>query len=203
MLRLVWLGLLCICTQVFAADSPKIIILGDSLSAGYGIDLEQSWARQLQAKLSVTKYPYQVVNTSISGETTKGASTRIEAILADHAPAIVIIALGGNDGLRGMPIAEIRQNLLTIINACQQHKAQLLLVKMQIPPNYGPEYTQRFQALYDELGQQYQVRTAKFILAGIYGQAELMQEDGIHPRANAQALMLNNLWPDLLPLLHQ
>ncbi|WP_049773007.1 arylesterase [Nitrosococcus watsonii] len=184
-----------------AAAQPAIVILGDSLSASYGLSLEQGWVARLQERLLRKGYPYQVVNASISGETTRGALGRLDSLLAAHQPEIVVIELGGNDGLRGLSLAEIRQNFARIIEKSQQNGAQVLLVKMRLPPNYGPLYTERFEQLFTDLKDEYGVTIAPFILRGIATQAELMQADGIHPRAEAQTLMLDNIWPALASLL--
>jgi acyl-CoA thioesterase-1 len=184
-----------------AAVPPVILILGDSLSASYGIHLEQGWVARLQERLKSKGYPYQVVNASISGETTRGALARLDTLLDAHEPEIVVVELGGNDGLRGLSLSEMQQNFSQIIEQSQQSGAQVLLVSMRLPPNYGPTYTERFQKLFAELGNKYEIAIAPFILRGIATRLELMQSDGIHPRPEAQALMLDNIWPALIPLL--
>lgn len=184
-----------------AAVQPVIVILGDSLSASYGIPQEQGWVMRLQERLTREGYPYQVVNASISGETTRGALSRLDFLLDEHQPEIVVVELGGNDGLRGLSLAEMQRNFSRIIQKSQQNGAKVLLVEMRLPPNYGPLYTEKFEKLFAELKGQYEVATAPFILRGIATQPELMQPDGIHPRLEAQALMLDNIWPALVPLL--
>jgi acyl-CoA thioesterase-1 len=195
------IGLLLQPMAIGAAVPPVILILGDSLSASYGIHLEQGWVARLQERLKGKGYPYQVVNASISGETTRGALARLDTLLDTHEPEIVVVELGGNDGLRGLSLSEMRQNFSQIIEQSQQSGAQVLLVSMRLPPNYGPTYTERFQKLFAELESKYKVATAPFILRGIAARPELMQSDGIHPRLEAQALMLDNIWPALIPLL--
>jgi acyl-CoA thioesterase I len=202
MLRIVLLMVLSYgaITNLSAAEAV-IMVLGDSLSAGYNIEIGQGWVAQLQRQLTEEGYPHRVVNASISGETTHGALARLEGLLAEHHPAIVIVELGGNDGLRGLALEEVRKNLSEIIDRSQQQGAKVLLIKMQLPTNYGPVYTEKFQKLYDELVREYRIASAPFVLEGIADRSELMQEDSIHPRAEAQYLMLNNVWPALRPLL--
>ena len=187
-------------TNLSAAE-PVIVVLGDSLSAGYNIEPNQGWVAELQRRLTEEGYPYRVVNASISGETTRGALARLDGLLSEHRPAIVIVELGGNDVLRGLALEEIRKNLSQIIQRSKQQGARLLLIEMQLPSNYGPIYTKRFQKLFDELVRDYAIATAPFILNGIADRPELMQEDGIHPRVEAQHLMLNNVWPALAQLM--
>jgi acyl-CoA thioesterase I len=195
------MGLLFQFIPVGAVAQPTILVLGDSLSAGYGINLQESWVARLQERLRGEGYLYQVVNASISGETTRGALVRLDTLLTNHEPAIVVIGLGGNDGLRGFPLSEIRRNFAKIIEKSQESDAKVLLVRMRLPPNYGPLYTEQFEKLFTELERDYGVATAPFILEGIALQLELMQPDGIHPQAEAQGQMLDNVWPALVPLL--
>jgi acyl-CoA thioesterase I len=195
------IGLLFQALPVGMAAQPTILVLGDSLSAGYGINLQESWVARLQERLGGEGYAYQVVNASISGETTRGALARLDALLTNHEPAIVIVELGSNDGLRGFPLSEMRRNFAGIIKKSQGSGAKVLLVRMRLPPNYGPLYTEQFEALFNELERDYGVATAPFILEGIALQLELMQPDGIHPQAAAQEQMLDNVWPALVPLL--
>lgn len=194
-------GLLLQSIPIGATTQPVILILGDSLSASYGIHLDQGWVAQLQNRLIDKGYAYQVVNASISGETTRGALARLDTLLEAHKPKIVIVELGGNDGLRGLSLAEMQRNFSRIIEKSQQSGARVLLVKIRLPPNYGPVYTGRFQKLFIKLEKKYKVTMAPFILQGIATRPELMQPDGIHPRAKAEVLMLNNIWPALAPLL--
>lgn len=185
----------------FAATDPVILVLGDSLSAGYGIDTKRSWVGLLQQRLAQQGYSYRVVNASISGDTLRGARTRLGELLNSHGPIIVVVELGGNDGLRGLPISELRDNLSKILEACRARAAEVVLVAMRLPPNYGGHYTERFEAVYRELAKEHDVILAPFILDGIADHPELMQDDGVHPRTAAQERMLDNLWPSIVPLL--
>jgi len=183
------------------AAAPTILVLGDSLSAGYGIRVEQGWVALLQARLRAKGYGHRVVNASSSGETTGGALARLPRALATHRPAIVIVELGGNDGLRGLPIADIRRNFEAIIRSSQQAGARILLVGMKIPPNYGPAYTRDFYGVYGDLAQQYKLPSVPFLLENVAPDEALFQEDGIHPTAAAQPRLLDEVWPHLRPLL--
>lgn len=175
--------------------------MGDSLSAGYGIRVEQGWVALLQNRLERAGYEYRVVNASASGETTGGALARLPRALDKHRPAIVIIELGGNDGLRGLPIADVRRNFESMLRLSQRSGARILLVGMRIPPNYGAAYTQSFHQLYGELAKRYRVALVPFFLDGIALDDGLMQDDGLHPNAAAQPRLLDTLWPALQPLL--
>jgi len=183
-----------------AADS-SILVLGDSLSAAYGIRLEQGWVALLDARLKREGYEHRVVNASSSGETTGGALARLPRALERHRPAVVVIELGGNDGLRGLPIGEVRNNLEQLIRLSRRSGAQVLLVGMRIPPNYGPTYTSEFHALYADLAQQHGLPLVPFFLEGIALDDSLMQDDGIHPNAAAQPRLLAQVWARLEPLL--
>ena len=184
-----------------ASADPVILVYGDSLSAAYGIAKDQGWAVLLQKKLSALGYPHQVANASISGETTSGGRTRITTTLKQQQPAIVILALGANDGLRGLPVKDMQSNLAAIIEACRAHRAKVLLVGMRIPPNYGPRYTEAFTASYPQLARQFKLPLVPFLLDGVGGNRDLTQEDGLHPTAAAQPRLLDNLWPKLKPML--
>jgi acyl-CoA thioesterase-1 len=155
----------------------------------------------LQARLRAKGYGHRVVNASSSGETTGGALARLPRALATHRPAIVIVELGGNDGLRGLPVADIRRNFEAIIRTSQQAGARILLVGMKIPPNYGPAYTRDFHALYGDLSRQYQLSSVPFLLQDVAPDESLFQEDGIHPTAAAQPRLLDAIWPHLQPML--
>jgi acyl-CoA thioesterase I len=200
-MRTVLLLVLLFGSMINAVTQPVIVVLGDSLSAGYGIELNQGWVAQLQQRLRREGYPHRVVNASISGETTRGALVRLEDLLAQHRPAIVIVELGGNDGLRGLSLHEMHENFSQIILRSKQAGAKVLLITMRLPTNYGPVYIKGFQKLFDALVHEHAVPTAPFILEGIADRAELMQEDGIHPRTEAQGLMLDSVWPALTQLL--
>ncbi len=189
------------CLPSVALAAPVILVYGDSLSASYGIPRDKSWAHLLQQRLQQSGYPHALVNASISGETTSGGLSRIEKTLAEHRPALVILELGANDGLRGLPVADMRRNLAAIIAACRHHNAEVLLVGMRIPPNYGPRYTHDFFESYPLLARQQRVPLLEFMLEGVAGRRELIQEDGLHPTTHAQPMLLNNLWLKLKPLL--
>lgn len=199
LLRLFLVTLLSLPAAALAA--PTILVFGDSLSASYGIPRDKSWTSLLQQHLQQKGYSHVVANASISGETTSGGLTRLEKTLADHRPALVILELGANDGLRGLPITEMRRNLAAMIKACKRRNTRVLLVGMRIPPNYGPRYTRDFMESYPLLAQQYQLPLLQFMLDGIAGKRELIQEDGLHPTAAAQPKVMENIWTALEPLL--
>ncbi|HEX7113942.1 MAG TPA: arylesterase [Steroidobacter sp.] len=176
---------------------PVILVLGDSLSAGYGIAIDATWVALLERRLTEEGYDYRVVNASVSGETTGGARARLPRALELHDPQIVVLELGGNDGLRGLPLGQIRDNLAFLIERSLESGARVVLVGMRMPPNYGEEYAERFHALYGELARQYRVPLVDFFLEGVALDEELMQADGIHPTAAAQPRLLENVWPAL------
>lgn len=173
----------------------SILVLGDSLSASYNIELSQGWVQLLQQRLARQGYEHAVVNASISGETTAGGLNRLPRALALHQPALVVVELGGNDGLRGLSLAHIRENLQQIISLSSQAGAAVVLCGIRIPPNYGPDYTEAFARIFEELGQLPGVYPVPFILEGIALEPGMMQADGIHPGADAQARLLDNVWP--------
>lgn len=185
------------------ADNPRILVLGDSLSAAYGIPLERGWVRLLQTRLDSEGYGYKVVNASVSGDTTGAALTRLPRALELHRPSIVIVELGGNDGLRGTPVDQMQRNLVAIVEQARSAEAEVLVTGIKIPPNYGAEYTRRFSNVYTELEARYEVELVPFILDGVALEPEMMQADGIHPTAAAQPRILDNVWPRLLPLLER
>ena len=194
---MVWAG-----SVGMAYSAPKtILVLGDSLSAEYGLARGTGWVALLDQRLHEKKMDRQLINASISGETTSGGANRIAELLTKHQPAIVIVELGGNDGLRGLPVAAAEENFRHIIAACQAAKARVLLVGMQIPPNYGRSYTDKFTAMYDDLAHQTHIALVPFLLAGVADKPELFQADHIHLIAAAHPRMLDNVWPKLLPLL--
>ena len=180
---------------------PTILIMGDSLSAAYGIDQNTSWVALLQQRLKEEGYPHQVINASISGETTSGGAARVEQELNIHRPDILLIALGANDGLRGLPLKDMRDNLGTMIETSKIHNARAVLIGMQLPPNYGPAYTEAFYDSYFKVAQRYNVVHIPFLLDGVGQQKSLFQSDGLHPTAQAQPIILDNVWPQLLKLL--
>lgn len=180
-----------------------ILVLGDSLSAGYGISTNSGWVALLQQRLEQQGYPQRVVNASISGDTTSGGLARLPQALAQHRPQVVILELGANDGLRGLPLDEMRRNLATIIDKSREHGATLLLAGVRLPPNYGALYVRKFHDVYRQLAQNHKIAFVPYLLAGVGGNADLVQPDGLHPGANAQELILDNLWPHLLPILQR
>lgn len=180
----------------------SVLILGDSISAAYGIPVDQGWVTRLALAIADDHPEYNIINASISGETSGGALTRLPDLLKQYQPAITIIELGGNDGLRGYPISSIRNNLSKIVQLSLMH-GQVLLLGMQIPPNYGVKYTQLFSVSYSLLAEQYQLSLVPFFLENIATEEKLMQADGIHPGANAQLTLLRNVLPYLKPLLLQ
>jgi len=193
----------------FAEDSPsagssplpKILIFGDSLSAAYGIGEDEGWVTLLAERLAQEDSELEVVNGSVSGETTTGGRARLPSLLERYNPAFVLIELGGNDGLRGLPLSLMRENLTDMIQLSQTSGATVLIAGMQIPPNYGPRYTEPFFAQYAELAEEFDLYLIPFLIDGIPQQPELMQADGIHPKAEAQSMILDNFWPVLLEAL--
>jgi len=183
-----------------ATAAKTILVFGDSLSAGYGIAQDRAWPSLLASRLREKQLDYTVVNASISGETTSGGRARLDAALAKYAPNIVIIVLGSNDGLRGLPIATIRGNLLSMIDSAQKRKASLLLVGQRLPPNYGA-YAREFDALFGELARARKTAKVDFLLADVIARRELFQADNMHPTAEAQPLLLETVWKGLAPLL--
>ena len=185
------------------AEAPVILVFGDSISAGYGLArVEQGWVALLQTRLKEQEYGYQVVNASVSGETTAGGLARLPRALDLHHPKIVILELGGNDGLRALPIAQMRANLLRMVELAAAAGARVLLLGMRIPPNYGPEYTEQFRSCYSDLARDKKLPLVPFLLADIAQSPNLMQADGIHPNQLGQPKLLANVWPSLQPLLH-
>jgi acyl-CoA thioesterase-1 len=184
-----------------SADQRLILVVGDSLSAGYYMPLEQAWPSLLEKRLAGNGHSYRVVNASITGDTTQGGLTRLPRLLTLHEPDIVIIELGGNDGLRGIGIDVTRQNLSAMIEASQAAGASVLLTGIMLPPNYGQTYTERFQAIYPDLARQYELPLVPFLLEGVALDPALMLDDGIHPNAIAQPRLLDNVWAVLAPVL--
>lgn len=183
------------------AGNATILVIGDSLSAAYGIEQNAGWVSLLQRRLQQAAPRYQVVNTSISGDTTSGGLARLARALDKHQPEIVIVELGANDGLRGLSLEETKKNLAAIIEQILSRKARVLLIGIRLPPNYGPDYTRKFHDIYLSLAERYRIPLAPFLLEGVAGNPELMQQDGLHPRAEAQPKVLENVWPVLEPML--
>ena len=186
-----------------AESAPKqtILVFGDSLSAAYGIPKEQGWVNLVAQRVKDNQLPYEVANASVSGETTAGGLSRLPAALKQFKPSIVVIELGANDGLRGLPLDAMKSNLEKMIQASKQINAQVVLLGMFIPPNYGPKYTNGFKAVYLDLSEKYKTPFIPFFLDGISGHSDLVLEDGLHPNVNAQRKILENVWPTLKPLL--
>ena len=188
---------------VFAANKTpaSILVLGDSLSGAWGINTDEGWVALLQQKLLQQGLDYTVINASVSGDTTRTGLSRIETALKEHQPTIVIVALGGNDGLRGLAFSEIENSLASIIDRCQKAGAEVLLSAVRLPPNYGPVYTDQFAALYSRLSERYKVPLVPRLLHQVAENRELMQDDGIHPTAAAQPQIMRNVWAGLEPML--
>jgi acyl-CoA thioesterase-1 len=185
-------------------NGSAILVFGDSISAAYGIDrVEQGWVALLQGKLKDEGYGYEVINASISGETTAGGLARLPRALVLHHPQIVLIELGGNDGLRALPVAQMRANLSEMVEISRKAGARVLLLGMRIPPNYGPQYTEQFRRVYLDLARDRSLPLVPFLLDGIALNPGLMQADGIHPNERGQPKLLDNVWPVLRPLLQK
>jgi len=186
------------------AAPPTLLVVGDSLSAEYGLQRGQGWVALLEARLGSQKKAYRVVNASISGDTTSGGRTRLPALLRQHKPALVIIELGGNDALRGLPLASSRDNLTAMVKAAKATGAKVLLLGMQVPPNYGARYGRDFAALFTQVATSQKTALLPFLLKGVADRADAedwFQPDRIHPKARAHPVMLDNVWPVLQPLL--
>jgi acyl-CoA thioesterase-1 len=215
MIRIVrglWLALMFIATSACAGTalpspgtalpSPAtVLVWGDSLSAGYGLRPQEAWPVLLAQRIEAAKLPLQVVNLSLSGETTAGGLARLPAALAAHKPKVVIIELGANDGLRGLPLAAMRANLQTMVDEARASGARVLLIGMRMPPNYGVEYTTRFAQTYLDLAQHNKAGLVPFMMEGFADQPSSFQQDGIHPVAAAQPKILDSVWRELKPLL--
>jgi acyl-CoA thioesterase-1 len=186
-----------------AAGPPVILVLGDSLSAGYGLSPGQGWVALLQRRLKQEGYGHRVVNASVSGETTDGGVARLDRALATHQPGIVILELGGNDGLRGLPPSRVESNLGLLITKSRAKGAQVLLLTVGMPTNYGPQYTSAYQRIYDDLRIRYRVGVAALMSPQVALDLAYFQPDGIHPNSRAQPLLLNNVWIRLEPLLRR
>ncbi|EKS67819.1 arylesterase [Burkholderia sp. SJ98] len=187
--------------QAAAQPKPAIVVLGDSLSAEYGLPRDTGWVNLLRDKLAKERFDYSVANSSISGDTTSGGRARLTAVLSRLKPAVVIVELGANDALRGVPLATTETNLRSIVDASQAAHAKVLLIGMYVPPNYGPDYTQKFHAVYERIAKDKNVPLVPFLLAGIADKPAMFQADQIHPTVQAQPLLLENVWPTLKPLL--
>jgi acyl-CoA thioesterase-1 len=196
-----FLGSLLLLFTTIAYGNQTILVVGDSLSAAYGIDPQQGWVALLQQRLTQDYPNYTVVNSSMDGNTTTEGLARLPELLKKHKPAIVLLEEGANDGLRGTPIKTIQTNLAQMIELCQQQSSQVVLLGMRIPPNYGPQYTEQFAGIYPALSKQYKTALVDFLLANVGDNQTLKQNDMLHPTAAAQPQILANVWPILKPLL--
>jgi acyl-CoA thioesterase I len=202
--RLFVLLVLVVASVSAKAETPVILVLGDSISAGFGLArVGQGWVALLQTRLKDQEYVYQVVNASVSGETTAGGLARLPRALTLHQPQIVILELGGNDGLRALPIAQMRANLLRMVDLATAAGAKVLLLGMRMPPNYGADFTEQFRLAYSDLARDKKLPLVPFLLNDIALSQNLMQADGIHPNELGQPKLLDNVWPSLKPLLHR
>ncbi|MBL3528472.1 MAG: arylesterase [gamma proteobacterium endosymbiont of Lamellibrachia anaximandri] len=187
--------------MLFANNRPVILLLGDSLSSGYDIALSERWTTALQDRLTDQGFEHRLVNASVTGETSRGGLSRLPELLQRHRPRWVIIELGGNDGLRGLELAQTRQNLQKVVQLSLSAEVRVLLIGMKIPPNLGPVYSRRFEAIYTDIAHQALLPRVPFLLQGVAGNTALMQTDGIHPNAKGQPAILENVWRVLGPLL--
>lgn len=200
MIRLLLLAGVLLPAMTFPAGEPVVLVLGDSLSAGYGLPRERGWVWLLGERLAARGDPHRVINASVSGDTTAGGLTRLPPLLARHSPAVLVIQLGANDGLRGLGLEEIEGNLTSLVRLGKAAGARVLLVGTRLPPNYGAAYSERFQSLFTAVAGREEVPLVPRLLAGVAEQWELIQADGLHPTAAAQSLLLDNVWPSLEPL---
>ena len=187
--------------EVPAADTPVLLVVGDSISAGYGLAAGEVWVDLLAARLKASGYRYQVVNASISGDTTAGGRARIPTLLKQHRPAIVVVELGGNDALRGGNLGATRSNLDMVVKDAQTAGAKVLIAGMQLPPNYGPAYVKQFNALFGDVAKERKAALVPYVFDGFGDDLSQFQPDRIHPTAAAQTKILDNVWPALVPLL--
>jgi acyl-CoA thioesterase-1 len=202
MLRTLCLLVFLVLPLSAAAEGKRtLLVFGDSLSAGFGIAVNQSWPALLQRKLDVEKRSYAVANASISGETTAGGRSRFDAAMKEFKPTVVIIELGANDGLRGLPVTAMEDNLNAMIRSAQTAHAKVLLVGMRLPPNYGPDYTAAFEGAFARIARQRRAALLPFLLAPVAGDPANFQNDGLHPLASAQPRLLEHVWQALAPLL--
>ncbi|HEY3599136.1 MAG TPA: arylesterase [Paraburkholderia sp.] len=190
-----------VATRASAETKPVIVVLGDSISAEYGLPRDTGWVMLMRRRLADERLDYSVANASISGDTTSGGRARLPALMERLKPTIVIVELGANDALRGVPLSTTEDNLRTIIEMAQQGHAKVVLVGMYVPPNYGPDYSQKFHGLYGELSKELRVPLVPFLLAGIENKPNMFQADQNHPTQQAQPVLLDNVWPALKPLL--
>jgi len=190
-----------LCSPAFSADEPTVLVFGDSLSAGFGIDVDQSWTALLQSRLESQGYEHRVINASISGETTEGGAARIAKAMEHFQPSLIILELGGNDGLRGFPADRLRGNLEKIVTTAKDSGAAVVLLGIRIPLNYGPRYSEAFENTFRQVAETHDVPWIEFFMEGVALNEELMQDDGIHPNAEAQVILLDNAWPTIVQAL--
>ncbi|HJP99842.1 MAG TPA: arylesterase [Rhodanobacteraceae bacterium] len=196
-----FLLLCCVAARALAAAPPTILVMGDSLSAAHNIPIDAGWPHLLEARLAATKAPRRVVNASISGETTMSGRGRLPALLRQYQPALVILELGANDGLQGMPLREIRENLDAMVAACRGAGAKVLLLGIELPVNYGPRYRDGLRSTYADLASKYHTGLVPFLLQGVALKPALMQADGMHPTAAGESIVFDNVWHALAPML--
>ncbi len=194
-------GALTLMLWAQGAVAGTLLVVGDSISAAFGLDSRQGWVALLENRLREEGFQHSVVNASISGDTSAGGAARLSALLAEHQPELVIIELGGNDGLRGQAPDQLQQNLTAMVEKSQQAGAKVLILGMRLPPNYGARYTTAFAQVFSDLAEQKQVPLVPFFLEGVGGVPGMMQADGIHPTESAQPVLLDNVWPTLKPML--
>lgn len=190
-----WLGAVLLCLLSFPAAAQGILIVGDSISAAFGLGIDDGWVALLEQRLEEENYPLPVHNASVSGDTSAGGLARLPSLLERHTPALVVLELGGNDGLRGLPVNNMQQNLTAMVEKSRAAGADVILLGMRIPPNYGVRYTQAFEQVYRQIADQQQVPLVPFVLEGVADCSDLMQADGIHPNAQGQPGILDNAWP--------
>ena len=201
-MRAWWLsGALTLMLWAQGAVAGTLLVVGDSISAAFGLDTRQGWVALLEKRLRDEGFKDKVVNASVSGDTSAGGQARLPALLSEHKPSLVVLELGGNDGLRGQLPTQLQQNLASMIDKSRAAGAKVVLLGMQLPPNYGARYTKAFAQVYSDLAMQKNVPLVPFFLEGVGGHPELMQADGIHPAQNAQGQLLENAWPAIKPLL--
>lgn len=201
-MRAWWLsGALALMFWAQGAVAGTLLVVGDSISAAFGLDSRQGWVALLEKRLSEEGFEHSVVNASISGDTSAGGAARLSALLAEHKPELVIIELGGNDGLRGQPPAQLQQNLFEMVRQSKDVGAKVLILGMKLPPNYGQRYTTAFAEVFPKVASETGSALVPFLLEGAAGVPSMMQPDGIHPTAAAQPVLLDNVWPTLKPLL--
>lgn len=188
-------ALILLCLLAMPASARNILLVGDSISAAFGLEIDQGWVRLLEQRLAEEDLPYEVVNASVSGDTTAGGLARLPALLAEVKPELVVIELGGNDGLRALPVTNMQQNLSAMVALSREAGAEVILLGMRIPPNYGPRYSKAFEQAFVAVAEEHDVPLVPFLLEGVGGVKGMMQSDGVHPTAAAQPLLLDNAWP--------